>query len=375
MTTILLLFLALTVELDVVNMPLNSDVRITFAPSGKGEMKREGTVTRVKVDIEQLRPPVAPLNTYVVWAVSREGTFENMGELLIDRNKGSFQGTTRLSQFGLLITAEPHYRVDRPSSAAAYRSQSAGTDTRRVTMPIEIGTYDYANLKPSAPAVHNYVAQARAALQVAQNAGAERIAEPEFRQARVALGSMEELITRAAPLDILLPTANEAIGWAQKAITAARDRATLTELESAKAAVAALTAEKQQLDSRIQQLTREQAAVSEQIRTLQAAVASATSEKDAAEAKAQTAERELGELKQQQEQLQDRLNVELRSDFYDETGLTEAGRDALLRVHNMAQIIAGPIRLQGNAPDNVIRAATEFLILAGTPQDRITTRR
>jgi hypothetical protein len=375
MTTILLLFFALTIQIDVVNLPLNGDVKITFAPAGKAEMKREGSVTRVKIELDQLRPPIAPLNTYVVWAVSPEGIFENMGELQLERNKGTFQGTTRFSQLGLLITGEPHYMVDRPSSAAAFRSQNVGVATRRVTIPVDIGIYDYSNLKPSAPAIHSSVVQARAAVQIAQNAGAERIAEPEFRQARVALASMDELITRAAPIDIFLPTANEAIGWAQKAATVARERSTLAELENAKSEAAALAVEKQQLDARIQQLTQEQASAAEQIRNLRASVSTANSEKDAAEARAQNVERELEELKQKQEQLQARLNVELRNDYYDETGLTEAGRDALLRIHNLAEVIPGPIRIEGNAPETVIKAATEFLILAGTAQDRIMTRR
>jgi hypothetical protein len=223
--TILFVLLALTIELDTVDLPLNSGVQITFAPSGKAELKREGTVTRVKIEIDQLRAPIAPLNTYVVWAVSPEGIFDNLGELLINRNKGSFDGTTRLSQLGLLITAEPHYMVDRPSSTAAWRSQTVGSETRRVTKPIEVGQYDYTGLKPSPPAANTYVVQARSALQIAQIAGAEQAAEADYRQARVALGAMEELIKRAAPLDILLPAANEAIGWAQRAATAARERA------------------------------------------------------------------------------------------------------------------------------------------------------
>jgi hypothetical protein len=112
---ILLLLFALTVELDTVNLPVNSEIRITFAPStGKADLKREGTVTRVKIEVDPLRPPAAPMNTYVVWAVSPEGLFENLGELHMDRNKGDFE-EQRLSQLGL-ITAEPHYMVDRPSS-------------------------------------------------------------------------------------------------------------------------------------------------------------------------------------------------------------------------------------------------------------------
>jgi hypothetical protein len=227
MTTLLFLFLALTIELDAVNVPLNGDVKITFAPSGKLEMRREGTVTHVKIEVDRLRPPASwgqPLNTYVVWAVSPEGVFDNLGELQIDRDKGEFNGTTRLTQLGLLITAEPHYMVDRPSSAAVYRSQNVSGESRRMTIPVDVGIYDYSTLKPSPAAIHSSVVQARAAFQIAQNAGAERIAEAEFRQARVVLGSMEELITRAAPLEILWPTANEAIRLSQRAVTAAREK-------------------------------------------------------------------------------------------------------------------------------------------------------
>jgi hypothetical protein len=379
MTTLLLLFFALTIELDTVNIPLDSDVKITFAPAGKAEMKREGTVTHVKVEVDQLRPPIAPLNTYVVWAVSPEGIFENLGELQVDRNKGAFQGTTRLNQLGLLITAEPHYMVDRPSPAAAYRSQNTSGETRRTKILVEVGQYDYADLKAPPPGPHPAVVQARAAFQIAQNAGAERIAESEFRQARVALGSMEELITRAAPLDILWPAANDAIRSAQRAVTAARERAILADLQNTKAEVETLTAEKQRLDARIreltQELTQEQTAAAEQIRILRANIGTASSEKDEAEARAQSAERELAQLKQKQEELQGHLNLELRNDFYDDTGLTEAGRDALIRIHNIAEVIPGPIRLEGNAPENAMKAAMEFLILAGTLQDRIMTRR
>lgn len=379
MTTLLLLFFALIIELDTVNIPLNNDVKMTFAPAGKGEMRLEGSVTRVKVEVDQLRPPIPPLNTYVVWAVSPEGIFENLGELQVDRNKGAFQGTTRLNQLGLLITAEPHYMVDRPNFAAAYRSQNTTGETRRTTIQVEVGQYDYSNLKPAPPGIHPSVVQARTAFQLAQDAGAERIAESEFRQARVALGSMEELIMRAAPLDTLWPAANEAIRSAQRAVTAARDKAILTDLQNTKAEVETLNAEKQRLDARIRELTeertQEQTAAAEQIRILRANAGTARSEKDEAESRAQSAERELAQLKQKEEELQGLLSLELRNDFYDENGLTEAGQEALLRIHNIAEVIPGPVRLVGNAPENAMKAAMEFLILAGTPQDRIMTRR
>jgi hypothetical protein len=223
------LFLALavtTLDLDVLELSLTSDLKVTLAPAGRGDLKREGTVSQLKIEIERIAPPktLGPaFNTYVVWAVSPEGLFDNLGELQINGNKGQFNATTRFGQFGLLITAEPHYLVDRPSSAVAYRSQTPKTDPRRKMVSLEVGSYDYSSLVPTTSiGVQGWVVQARAAFQIAKTAGADRLAPEEFRNAQVAIGSLEELITRAAPADILWPTANEAIGWSQRAAMAAR---------------------------------------------------------------------------------------------------------------------------------------------------------
>jgi Domain of unknown function (DUF4398) len=223
----LVLMLLGNVDLDIVTLPLSGDVRIALAPSGRTELRREGTVTRVRVDLDKVAAPAtqAPgMNTYVVWAVSPEGVFDNLGELDFTGGKGQFNGTTRLSEFGLLITAEPYYMVDRPSSSAAYRSQTP-QDPRRKTRAIAVGAYDYSALKPiSGIGVHGSVTQARTAFQIAKNAGADRLAPQEFRNAQVAIGAMEELVTRASPLDLLWPTANEAIRWCERAVEIAREK-------------------------------------------------------------------------------------------------------------------------------------------------------
>src|SRR5437868_8911205 len=112
MTILLSLFLALaltSVDLDVVTLPLSNDIKVALTPAGRSEMKREGTVTRIKIDIDRLAPPATlgpAFNTYVVWAISPEGIFDSLGELDVNGVKGQFSATTRLSQFGLLITAE-----------------------------------------------------------------------------------------------------------------------------------------------------------------------------------------------------------------------------------------------------------------------------
>jgi hypothetical protein len=228
---LLLLFLlaASTVNLDMMTVPLASEIRVVLTPGARGEIRREGTVTRVRIDVDRIGLPgtLGPvLNTYVVWAVSPEGLLDNLGELEVKNAKAQFTATTRLTQFGLLITAEPHYMVDRPNSAVAFRSQTPETDFRRKTVPVEVGVYDYSQLKPiSAVAVpHGLVIQARYAFQIAQSAGADRLAASDFRNAQVAIGAMEELVKRAATLDILWPSANEAIRWSQRAAATARGK-------------------------------------------------------------------------------------------------------------------------------------------------------
>ena len=226
--SLLLFFATSAVELDVVTIPLTNEIKVALAPAGRTELRREGTISQIKIDIDRIAAPrtLGPYNTFVVWAVSPEGVFDNLGELQTAGNRGQFNATTRFVQFGILITAEPHYMVDRPSAAVAYRTQTPKTELRRKSVSIEVGPYDYSSLASatSTTAAQPWVIQARAAFQIAKTAAADRLAPEEFRNAQVAIGSMEELLTRAAPADILWPAANEAIGSSQRAAMAARSK-------------------------------------------------------------------------------------------------------------------------------------------------------
>jgi hypothetical protein len=114
--------------------------------------------------------------------------------------------------------------VDRPSSAVAFRTQTP-QELRRKTAAIPIGAYDYSALKPISPVgVHGSVTQARTAFQIAKSVDAENKAPVEFRNAQVAMSALEELVTRAAPLDIVWPKAHEAIRWSERAAEIARQK-------------------------------------------------------------------------------------------------------------------------------------------------------
>jgi hypothetical protein len=224
---LLLVLAANTVALDIVTLSLKNDMKVALAPAGRVELKRDGTVSQVKIEIDRIAAArtLGPYNTYVLWAVSPEGVFDNLGELETNGNKGQITATTRFGQFAILVTAEPHFMVDRPSSAVAYRAETPKTEVRRKTVSIEIGSYDYSSLASTTSiGTQAWVVQARAAFQIAKTVGADRLAPEEFRNAQVAIGSLEEMITRAVPADILWPAANEAIGWSQRAAVAARNK-------------------------------------------------------------------------------------------------------------------------------------------------------
>jgi hypothetical protein len=161
------------------------------------------------------------MNCYVVWAISPEGIFDNMGELEIDGAKASLEATTRFDRFAILVTAEPHYMVDKPGTPVVYTNEPS-RDFPGVPLTVEVGAYEYANLPTPAAGVPALVMEARAAIAIAMGVQADKRAESEFRQAHVALDTMEELLRRASPPDVVAAAAHAAIRLAQLATTAAR---------------------------------------------------------------------------------------------------------------------------------------------------------
>ncbi len=406
MIALLLLLALTTTDIVVVSLPVKGDATVALMPSGNAELRREGTITTAKIEIQRL-PPIAALgsgaNTFIAWSVSPEGFFENLGEL---DEKGQLQATTRFEHLGIMVTAEPHYLVDRPSSMVVFRSGNPEqTRLRRTTVSVEVGAYDYSAIPfppreavtaasgvPGVPGVPGVVLQSRASLQVAKSVGADRLAVAELRQAQIAMDTVEEMLKRRAPIEIIWPTANEAIRKSQLAVVASREKAVLAQIEGSKGEATTLRDNNQKLEARVQeiteqltrQLTEQQEQATERIRKLDADVAAARQEiqrmnqdRDQAAARERDLDAEIAELRQRLNAAQQDLTVRLRSEFIDPVSnqLTADGSDALTRVLNFAAVVAGPIRLEGPASDVLFEAARRFLIDAGIPQERVTTAR
>jgi len=225
----LLLVAATPAEVVVVNLPAKGTLSLALAPSGKADVEHAATLSLIHIEVDKLQAAskLSPaMNSYVVWSISPEGGFENVGELALTDGKGRLDTVTRFDQFGILITAEPHFMVDRPNSVIAFRTQAPKSENiRRISVSIDVGYYDYSMLQPVTASSLGLIAEARSALQVAAGVQADRLAESEYRLARIALGTVEEMVARSAPQEIILPVANESIRRSQRAFIAAREAA------------------------------------------------------------------------------------------------------------------------------------------------------
>ena len=228
MTTALLLSLMLLpvtpTEVTVVQFPARGKASVSMGTKSKADVERNGTVTRVTVQLDGLALPhtvLAGMNSYVVWAVSPEGLFDNMGEVELDGAKGNLEATTLFDRFAILVTTEPHYMVDKPGAKVVYKN-AAPRDFISVPATVEVGAYEYPGLQNNATGMPSLVMQARAAIAIATAVQAPQRAAGEFRQARVALETMEEFFRRGSPPDVVASAAHAVIRSASIATTTAR---------------------------------------------------------------------------------------------------------------------------------------------------------
>ena len=220
----ILLLAPAAAEVSVVQFPAKSKVTLSLGGKNKADVERAGTVSRVLIQAEGLQPPQSVqsrMNSYVVWAVSPEGSFDNLGELEVMGAKGSLMATTRFDRFAIVITAEPHYMVDRPGARIVFKNEPPKT-VPVVPLMVEIGSYEYTNLPENTGGAPPLVMEARAAIAIAYSVTADRRADAEFRQAKAALDTMEELYTRVSMPDVVAAAANAAIRRAHRAATIAR---------------------------------------------------------------------------------------------------------------------------------------------------------
>jgi outer membrane protein OmpA-like peptidoglycan-associated protein len=180
-------------------------------PSARGEAKVESKrgVLAIEAEFSDLDRPTAfgtEYLTFVMWAISPEGTSVNLGEVLVgDNRRSKLEVTTDLQAFALIVTAEPYYAVRRPSNAVimenVIRQDTKGT-TQAVEAKYEL--IDRGGYIPTGYTIDPVVLdaklpleffEARNAVRIAKAAGAERYAGPSYENAMRQMKEADALAT------------------------------------------------------------------------------------------------------------------------------------------------------------------------------------
>jgi outer membrane protein OmpA-like peptidoglycan-associated protein len=376
--TLLLLFAFAGVgfsQLDVprrttaITYPLDELVMVQFRgttrfPRMKGEAKLRRTSrngTEIELSVSKMPRPFelgAGYATYVLWAVSPDGQVDNLGEI---KRRGFFEFdsrisvTTPLQTFALIITAEPHFLVRRPSqeimlenlspyalsgkkiaTTAAVQYFGNSSDYFRDARTPEIAEIDYSKT-PSA------VLQAKQAVALARFAGAERDAQEELREAETLLTSAEGAWKAGRDEEAIDITARRAITEAVKAESTAyirkearekRNEKTRADAEIRQAEVKYTDAQAEiaELKQRLQDETRQRelserdvSTYSTQIRELRAENGKLREELGRTKVEADNAKAKLDAIETEKRAAEEQRAKEQR------TGTLEAGQPAFMQ--------------------------------------------
>ena len=133
---------AKTVELHGAQFPEKRPVTLAFAATSIAPAADiEAVVTyrkgqaQIDLSYDDIKPAIlfgGDVTCFVVWAVTRDGLVENLGELWTRKLSGKLKFSTGKKNFALMVTAESFYLVSRPSELVVFYNMGkadAGVET------------------------------------------------------------------------------------------------------------------------------------------------------------------------------------------------------------------------------------------------------
>ena len=173
----------------------NPQLQINFdgnwlAPKARGQATAFNSPDGVEIEFhskdlhaaDQIGPAFL---TYVLWAVSQDGVFHNLGELMINGSNGTLVATTKLESFAMLVTAEPYFAVTEPSGVVVLRNT-----VPRGALPYRLTPALLPLLRDEGTPLH--LVQARNAVRIIRRLGVQRAAPEELEKAVQLLSEAEE---------------------------------------------------------------------------------------------------------------------------------------------------------------------------------------
>ena len=206
------------------------------AANGLASVKSNRGSIAIEAEFGELQKPTAfgaEYLTYVLWAISPEGSAVNLGEVLVGGNhRSKLNVTTGLQAFALIVTAEPYFAVHQPSNVVVLenvvRNDTKGT-SEAVNAKFELmerGSYIPTGYKFDPVVLDAKLPleflEARNALRIAQSEGSERYASDSYQRASTLMDTANGYATtRHSSKKELIATSREAVQTAEDARTIA----------------------------------------------------------------------------------------------------------------------------------------------------------
>jgi len=346
---------AASLDLYAVQFPEKRTVDLSFrktaaAPDAflKAEVRYQDGQAAVTIDYDEMKPAVlfaGDVTCYVVWAVTRDGAAENLGELVVRDVKGDLTMSSGQKAFALLITAEPYYLVPRPSELVVWMSAASADDkapSSRFTYtafdPAPKHGLDSISMVAYDSSIPPELLQARKAHELAGRLGAAELAGTFFSDATAALSQANQFAQDN-------PKSKNTFDFARRSIQASNEaiRKTTTTLAERKAAEEA-AARKAELDKLSSDANQAQAEANQA--QAEAARAQAAAQQALAELERQRAE--MNESLARMRVERETLATEMEAMRREKLGLKDRLQDALSKVASTQSSARGYIV---NLPD------------------------
>ena len=228
-----------TVELDFTATPIAPMATVT------ADVTYRHGQARIEIDYTNMKPAIlfgGDVTCFVLWAVTRDGQIENLGEFMTRKKRDHIEFATGKKKFALMVTAESYYLVSRPSDLVAFYNRKVHA-TEAPT-----ASFTFNEFEPSPrhgmdgiahiiwdSAVPLDLLQARKAYEIATKRDAARYAERVFLEAGAMLRSANATALTAPKSRELLDFSRRAVALSNEALNLSMHRIEAIELVDAAA--------------------------------------------------------------------------------------------------------------------------------------------
>ena len=169
---------------------------------GKARVQNKQGVTYIEGELSKLEPASkfgSPYLTYVLWAITPEGSASNLGELVVNGTNAKIKASTNLQSFGLIVTAEPYFAIGMPSEIVILENIILPNTFGKIEAVdakyelLERGKYEVGLFEPFKidPKVPLELYQARNAARIGEWLGVDKYAIESWAKAQIELKNAE----------------------------------------------------------------------------------------------------------------------------------------------------------------------------------------